>query len=226
MWAYRGTGDKVVRKRLANVAARAGLRGTKKGKRFDVPVIREFRRCFSKTRKDVLADDSRISSMIEYMMGHQGLVKLDQNYKTDVLELARAYVEIVPDLTIYDAERLRRSNRMMAASIRQLGNEKGHTIARLEAEVAHMKGEMVARMQKEMSYMKQQQGQSASDVLSALRESPETDGIPGKFIESLTGMVREMVTAQKSAIQDIRAEYDAKIDKLLRAMDKMARGEV
>ena len=64
------------------------------------------------------------------MMGHQGTTPLDQNYfKTDVLELAAEYVNIVPDLTIDDSERLKRSNRRMADNIQRMEDEKDDKIA-------------------------------------------------------------------------------------------------
>ena len=206
-----------IRKRLTRVVNEAGLRGAKKGKRYGVPIIQGFRRFFNKTGKDALSDDSRVSSLIkkEYMLGHQGLVKLDQNYyKTDALELAAAYVEIVPDLTIGDAERLRRSNRAMAGNIRRMEDEK-------DVEIERLKGQ-VRSMEERMSELGDG-GARADELLRAIRGSPESGGVPGDVMEALRGMMDGLAAAHDSEIRKMRAEYDAKMDKVLRAMDEMGR---
>ena len=64
-----------------------------------------FRRFCNKAMKDAKSGDSPLSSMTkkERMMGHTGLIKLDQNYfKTSQMELAKEYLYAVPNLTIHE----------------------------------------------------------------------------------------------------------------------------
>lgn len=208
-----------IRKRLTRVVNNAELRGAKKGKRYDVPIIQGFRRFFNKTCKDALSDDSRVSSLIkkEYMLGHQGLVKLDQNYyKTDAIELATAYAEIVPDLTIDDSERLRRSNRTMAENIQNMEDEKDAKIERLEGQIR--------RMEERMSEIGDRSGARADEILNAILRSPKSGGVPADVLESLTAMMGQLGAAQEDEIRKMRAEYDAKMDHVLRALDRITKG--
>ena len=137
--APRRASYRSVRKRVDRMIEDAGLRegGAAGARRNEVPLMNGFRRYWNKTCKESLSADSPLSSLIkkEFMMGHKGLVSLDQNYfKTSVLELAEEYAGIVPDLTIDDAERLRRSNRRMSVNIREL-EEKNARIEELERKV-------------------------------------------------------------------------------------------
>ena len=123
---------------IGRIANRAGLRdpSTKvSSRRHEAPLMNGFRRFWNKTCKEAAAKDSTLSTLIklEYMMGHHGLVKLDRNYfKTHLIELAQAYINVVPDLTISDAERLRETNRLQNDKIRSLEDEKDSRIADLE----------------------------------------------------------------------------------------------
>ena len=139
-----------IRRRVAGMVERAGLRDGKSGKMHRVPLMNGFRRFHNKTCKEALAG-STLGSLIkhEFMMGHHGLTSLDENYfKTDALELAAEYVKAVPDLTIDDSERLRLSNRVMAENMQRIKDEKDGKIARIGAEAARMREEM-ERMQRE-----------------------------------------------------------------------------
>ena len=101
-----------------------------------------FRRLWNKTCKEALSNYSPLASLIrkEFMMGHRGFVSLGQNYfKTSVLELAGEYAGVVPDLTIDDSERLKRSNRRMSANIREL-EAKDTRIDQLERKVRNLEG--------------------------------------------------------------------------------------
>ena len=234
---HRATESAIVR-RVRRMAAKAGLRDpdSKSGNRFGTQLMHGFRKFFNKTCKVALSGDS-LASLIrtEYMMGHRGLVALDQNYfKTDMLEMAAEYVKVVPDLTIDDAERLRRSNRNMAENIRHMEDEKDGKIARLEAETARMKSEMermrrekdeaMKRMREDVAEMKGRRERPVSDMLAILKESSETDGVSDKFMESLTGMLRQLGASQDAAMREMRDEYDSKIEGLVRRMSDLPEG--
>ena len=202
----RQASDMALAKRVRRMATKAGLRdqSSKSGIRFDTQLIHGFRKFFNKTCREVLSGDS-LASLIraEYMMGHRGLVALDQNYfKTDMLEMAGEYVKVVPDLTIDDSDRLRLANRRMADNIRNMENEKGETVARMRAEVA--------RMKEEMDEIKKRRNLPALEVLDALKGAPNAGGMPGDVAESLAGLMRQMAKSQDEAMREIRAEYDAK----------------
>ena len=96
-----------IKQRAYKVIWSAGLRGseTKEGKRYNVPGMNGFRRFCNKAMKDAASTDSPISSMIkkERMLGHSGLIKLDKNYfKVSSQELAKEYLNTVPNLTIHE----------------------------------------------------------------------------------------------------------------------------
>ena len=95
----------LIRRRLAKLVVISGLQKKIVGQRAnEVPVCNGFRRFWNKTCKESSTGDP-LSSLVrkEMMMGHIGLIKLDQNYfKTHVLEMAKDYVKCVGDLTIND----------------------------------------------------------------------------------------------------------------------------
>ena len=220
----------VIRKRLDKVIREAGLRAGKNGKRFEVPILHGFRRFFNKTVKDVSTNDTAGSRIrTEYMMGHQGVGSLDKNYyKTDVLELAAAYVMAVPDLTIDDADRLRLSNKRLSDKVRMAEDEKDEKMARMEAEMARMKeeaerlkeekDERVERMEKELAELRGR-GAPGTDLVAAFRGAANADGVPGSVVESLTGMMRQLEESRKADMQEMQEKHDAQIDELKRALD-------
>ena len=213
--APKNASSKILRDRVARMAAGAGLRGAKQSKRFEVPIMNGFRRFWNKTVKETGSGESSLASLIrkEYMMGHRGLVALDQNYfKTNLMELAIEYVKAVPDLTIDDSERLRRSNRRMADNIRKMESEKDQKMARMEKEMA--------RMEKEMGELRRNRGLPGSDLVAALKEAAGAEGVPGPVIESLAGMMRQLGAVQEAALKEIRDENDAKMDRLLSVIEK------
>ena len=188
-----------IRRRMVDVAKQAGLREGRDGKRYRVPLMNGFRRFFNKTCKEALSGGSTLGSLIkhEFMLGHSGFASLDENYKTDALEMAAEYVKAVPDLTIDDAERLRRSNRAMSENIQALEDEKDCKIARMEGEMARMAGERdaeAARMKSEAARV----GREKDEVVERMRdEVAELKGrrerpVSDKFMESLTGMLRQL----------------------------------
>ena len=114
--------EKLLEKRIRRMVTLARLHDPEGGRvrRHKVPLMNGFGRFFNKVGKEALSHDSPLAPLRkkEYMMGHQGTMPLDQNYfKTDVLELAAEYVNIVPDLNIDDSERLKQSNKRMADNI-------------------------------------------------------------------------------------------------------------
>ncbi|KAG2479126.1 MAG: Integrase [Nitrosopumilales archaeon] len=106
-----------IKKRVERMARAAKLRPPlpKGQRRYEVPIMNGFRRFWNKTCKEALSRDSPLASFIkkEYMMGHMGLFKLDKNYfKSQILELAEEYLNVVSNLTIsnelkFKAENLR-----------------------------------------------------------------------------------------------------------------------
>ena len=233
-----------IRRRVLAAVVDAGLRGqVGESKRYKVPLMNGFRRFWNKTCKEVLSGDSTLGSLIkkEYMMGHRGLTSLDENYfKTDALELAREYVTAVPDLTIDDSDRLRLSNRRMADNVRRLEGEKGVEMARIQEEMAALKrenkemaarlngekgekDEEMSRLREEVAELKKRRDPSLADVLAALRNSGETDGISKDVVDSLAGVFGQLDIAKKAAAAEVRGEYDAKLTKVLNVVDWMAK---
>ena len=222
-----------IRKRIIDVVKRAGLRAGRDGKMHRVPLMNGFRRFFNKTCKEALSGNSTLGSLIkhEFMMGHSGLTSLDENYfKTNALELAAEYVKAVPDLTIDDAERLRRSNRTMAENIQHMEDEKDGKIARLEAEMGRMaseryaeaarmrsemervrreKDEAVERVREEVAEIRDRGGATAGEILDALRKSPKAGGVPGDVAAALTTMMRQLGAAQETAMRDMKDSHNA-----------------
>jgi len=116
-----------IKRRIERMIERAGLRAplTEGKKRHDVPIMNGFRRFFNKTIKQQLSSDSALASLIkkEYMMGHTGLVKLDKNYfKTNVIELAKEYLEASSSLIINDEHILKVENKNLKQQKKDLEN--------------------------------------------------------------------------------------------------------
>ena len=96
-----------IKQRAYKVIWSAGLRGSemKNGKRYNVPGMNGFRRFCNKGLKDARTDDAPVSSLIkkERMLGHGRLIALDAHYyKIPTMELAREYMNAVPNLTIHE----------------------------------------------------------------------------------------------------------------------------
>ncbi|MXX21491.1 MAG: integrase [Cenarchaeum sp. SB0661_bin_35] len=218
--AHKNASVKILRDRVARMATKAGLRGAKESKRFEVPAMNGFRRFWNKTCKETASGDS-LASLIkkEYMMGHQGLVSLDQNYfKTNLMELATEYIKVVPDLTIEDSERLRQSNRTMSSNIQKLESEKDEKLERLTRKVDDMRRERDS-MRQEIFELKKQRESPAMDLLDALKKHSGTDGISEDVLGPLTSMMHQLTAMHKNDLEEIRREYGAEIDRLKRAAD-------
>ena len=96
-----------IKQRVYKAIWSAGLRGSemKEGARYNVPGMNGFRRFCNKAMKDAKSADSTISSLIkkERMLGHRGLIDLDDNYfENNLHELAKEYLSAVQNLTIHE----------------------------------------------------------------------------------------------------------------------------
>ena len=230
----RRASEQAIAKRVRRMATKAGLRepssssGTGTGKRYETQLMHGFRKLFNKTCKEVLSGDSLASLIrVEYMMGHKGLVPLDQNYfKTDMLELAAVYVKAVLALTIDDSEWLKQSNKRMSDNIQSMEDKKDGKIARLEGQIQSM--------EEKMSKIGDRGGATADEILNAVLKSPKSGGVPGEVVESFTAMMDQLGAAQETAMRDMKAvhdaemadmkaEYDAKMERMMRVIDRMAR---
>lgn len=198
--SYGSASTKILRDRVVRMATKAGLRRTKTSKRFEVPIMNGFRRFWNKTCKEAASGDSTLASLIkkEYMMGHRGLVSLDQNYfKTNLMELAIEYTKVVPDLTIEETERLRQSNHIMASNVQKLESEMDRTLERLSRDVADMRHERDS-MRQEISTLRKQQEMPATELLDLLKRYSGSDDASGDVLGSLTGLIRQLIVAQSS----------------------------
>lgn len=131
--------DVGIRRRVLRIVSNAGLRPPlAKGKRrHQVPLFNGFRRFFNKANKKSLSKNSMLASLIlkENMMGHNGLIKLDENYfKEHISELIEEYLPSIPNLTISNEERLVAENAKKQYRIDQL-EEKNKRIDNLEDKV-------------------------------------------------------------------------------------------
>ena len=229
-----------LRQRMEKMLEKSELRGeSRQGKRYRVPLLHGFRRFFNKTTKDAPTPDTAgMQIRTEYMMGHRGVGPLDRNYyKTNVLDLAAAYVMAVPDLTIDDADRVRLNNKRLSDNIQRMEGEKDVELARMKEEMARMKEEMtlrdgeMARRDREIEDLKNSRGPPGTDLVDALKGSAGTDGVPGAVVESLTEMMRQMEASHKADYEEfrktiskeLREEYDAKIAKLTRGFEASGR---
>ena len=116
-----------IKQRVYKAIWSAGLRGSemKDGKRYNVPGMNGFRRFCNKAMKDAISADSSISSLIkkERMLGHSGLIDLDENYfENNLHELAKEYLGAVSNLTIHETE-----NGRSAGSPRDAGTGRTNT---------------------------------------------------------------------------------------------------
>ena len=182
---------------LNKLLHRTGLRQPAPGeRRYKVPALHGFRRFWNKTMKDAISDDSPVSSLTkkEYMMGHAGMTALDRNYyHAHTLELAREYINAVPDLTIDDAERLRRSNKNMSANIQEL-EAKNARIEQLERKMQNMEKMRV--------------------------ESLDADRLMEEAGKTNRAATEEETNTLKSLMRDLEAYYRQNIADAMAARDK------
>ena len=135
-----------IKKRVERMITKSGIRlPLKKGqRRYEVPVMNGFRRFWNKTCKESSSKDSPLSSLIkkEFMMGHNGLTKLDKNYyKTHTIELAEEYINAIPDLTISDEERTKAENRRLRREKSEI-QKKNEELINMKDDIEKMKQKM------------------------------------------------------------------------------------
>ena len=231
--------DKVLRQAIGKAAVRAGLRvpmtkPVRKGMKHEVPIMNGFRRFNNKTCKESLSPDSTLASLIkkEFMLGHQGTTSLDKNYfKTSMLELAREYATVVPDLTIRDTQRLKESNRRMSANIQKLESEKDVQIAELQKKMVQTEKMMdkaartagnrsgkdarIAELEKKVAGLEglREKSIAVKKVIKRPKKKRAT-GIVTEETDTLNALLRQLETTHKNNLEEIRAEKDMEIAEL------------
>ena len=231
--------DKVLRQAIGKAAVRAGLRvpmtkPVRKGMKHEVPIMNGFRRFNNKTCKESLSPDSTLASLIkkEFMLGHQGTTSLDKNYfKTSMLELAREYATVVPDLTIRDTQRLKESNKRMSANIQKLESEKDVQIAELQKKMAQTEKMMgkaartagnrsgkdarIAELEKKVAGLEGLREKSiAMKKVIKRPKKKKAAGIVTEETDMLNALLRQLDVAHKNNLEEIRAEKDREIAEL------------
>ena len=196
-----------VKKRLTRMVKHARLRPPVDGKprRHNVPLANGFRRFYNKTCKEALSSDSPLASLIkkEFMMGHRGMISLDQNYfKTSVLELAQEYIGVVPDLSIEDSVRLKRSNTQMSANIRVL-EDRDAKITSLEKKVGEMEDMRVGMLDMDRRLKE-------SDGMGAVRED----------VNSLKSLIKTLEKIHRANIEEVRADQSKAMGELKATKDR------
>jgi len=145
-----------IRKRVERILIQSGIRmPLVKGKRrHDIPAFNGFRRFFNKQNKKSLSKTSLLASLIlkENMMGHGGLIKLDQNYfKEHIDELIEEYLQAVPNLTISNEDRLEADLIKQEKKIDEL-EQKEKRITRLENHLHEIEHYMKSKQGKQKGY--------------------------------------------------------------------------
>ena len=103
-------------------------------------------------------------------------------------------------------EKVARLMRERDEAVARGGSENNEKVTRMEAEMV--------RMREEVAEVRRQGKLPVSDILTILRESSETDGVPGKFLKSLTGMMGQLREVQEANLKEIRAEYEANLKEI------------
>ena len=193
--------------RIRRMASKAGLRNqdSKNGPRFNTQLVHGFRKFFNKTCKEAMSGDTvAVTTRLEYMMGHRGLVALDRNYfKTDMLEMAAVYLEAVPDLTISDVDRLKNSTQRMSANIQEL-ESKDASIDDLQKKVADLE-------------------KHNREVTGELERVKSEKGISSESAESIMEIMHRMKKDHDADIVKIKAEGKEDMDRMRVVVEKMMR---
>ena len=243
MWLIRKgypkrASSKILRQTISRTAVRAGLRvpmvnPVRKGMKHEVPIMNGFRRFNNKTCKEALSPDSALASLIkkEFMLGHRGLVPLDKNYfKTSILELAREYVTVVPDLTIRDTERLKESTKRMSENIQELESVKEAQITELREKVSKTeeilgeaarsvegqseKDARIAELERKVAGLEKLREQNIA--MEKVLEDPRGDGVTADETDALTALLRQLEAAHKANMEEIKAEKNREMADLKR----------
>lgn len=174
-----------LRKRLERVLVESGVRTPKpKGiRQYKVPAFNGFRRYFNKQNKKSLSKGSALSSLIlkENMMGHTGLIKLDENYfKEHIHELIEEYLLSIPYLTISDEELERIKNTHLTEENSRL-RKKQTQIQFLERRINNMEKEKGASIENVAGFLNEElvkRDKTLKELMSKLAQmSKELKGI-------------------------------------------------
>jgi len=114
---------------------KAGLRGEKKGNRYDVQADHGFRKRFN----TILKTTSGVNlSLAERLMGHSVTIPLDNVYLDLTTErLFEEFKKAIPELTIDDSERLKINNENLQKEKSDLENEK-QKVTKLEQDMQNV----------------------------------------------------------------------------------------
>ena len=131
------------------------------------------------------------------------MISLDQNYfKTSVLELAQEYIGVVPDLSIEDLVRLKRSNTQMSANIRVL-EDRDAKITSLEKKVSEMEDMRVGMLDMDRRLKE-------SDGMGAVRED----------VNSLKSLIKTLEKIHRANIEEVRADQSKTMGELKAVKDR------
>ncbi len=126
-----------------------------------------------------------------------------------MLELAGEYAGVVPDLTIDDSERLRRSNKRMSANIQEL-EAKNARIDQLESKVRNLEGLRV----------------EALDMDKLLNEAnKDMRAVTEGDLGALGALMRRLEACHRANLAEATAARDSKIADLEGTLADLARGE-
>lgn len=122
---------------------------------------------------------------------------------------------------------MRRENKDLAECIRlvvYMMRESKEMVARMGRENKEtIEGiREVIRIWEEVALLNRKLDPPISEVLAVLKESSETDSVPEEFLESLTRVMRQMEAARKVTFREIRDARDAKINEMLRTVDRVS----
>lgn len=137
-------------------------------------------------------------------------------------------------------EKMARMEKEMA----RLKREKDEAVERLEAEATRREAEAagrerkkaeeaarsrrenseeMARLREEVAELKKQGNVSVSDVLAALRNSDETEGISQEVVGALSGIMGQVGKAQDAKLREMDERHEAKMAKVMAVVDWMAK---
>ena len=125
-----------------------------------------------------------------------------------MLELAGEYAGVVPDLTIDDSERLRRSNKHMSANIQEL-EAKNARIDQLESKVRNLEGLRVEALDMD---------KLLKEANKDMRAATEGD------LSALGALMRRLEACHQANLAEATAARDSKIADLEETLADLARG--
>ena len=133
----------------------------------------------------------------EYMMGHKGPVALDQNYKTDTLEMAAVYVKVAPNLIIDHVESLKNSAKRISANIQESESEKDATMVHLV---------------RKASGLEKQQGRGVPAMLEMIKRTKGTTGADSADTNALAGFLEQIDAAHRANVREMDEKSKGEMD--------------